>query len=765
MAAFCQHGRATPTRAPPPPIIPHRWLLFRLGPFLYRVLLGFFCCISVAWAAQPALPAVPLLFGCPVDPGPELPDLPPGDPTDQRIEVFTGHAELDLNAGALFEDGIQIRRGDAVVSAPGGRYDEATGRFDLDGGLTYADPTAAISGGDAYFDSLANRLRIDDATFRIFTVPARGTAGTIQVEQGQRLQLKNVTYTTCAQGHEDWLVRAGKLEINRDTGIATARDARLEFKGVPILYTPWLAYPITNERTSGFLLPALGRSESRGLEFQIPYYLNLAPNYDATLTPRYMSQRGLELLSEFRYLWPGHDGELAAEYLPNDDVNGENRYLLGWDHQSLLGAGWRATIDAQTVSDTRFFEDLYGSIASTSQTHLEHVLNLEYFDAVWSVLARFQDFETLDESLTGTDKPYRRVPQIAAGAYFPGGALGLDWEFNGEFSKFDRNAGVIGSRLHLSPGVSLPLDFGGLRIEPAAAVEHTAYSIENPAPGAADGPGRTTPIYSLDLGAVFERGARGSSGWLQTLEPRMQYVHIPYRFQDDLPVFDTIEPDFNMVQLFRKNRFLGYDRLGDTDQLNIGLTSRLIDASDGAQFLTATIGETRFFSSQDVTLPGGTAVDSNSSDWLAELGLNFRNHWRMDLGYQWDAEASQAQRAQGRLQYRRDGRHVANLAYRYRRDSVDEVDVSAAWPITARWSAVGRYDYSLRDNQALESFIGLEYENCCWGLRLVYRSYVASRTGDTDSAIAVQLVLKGLTNVGDSADRLLERGILGYKAD
>ena len=444
-----------------------------------------------------------------------------------------------------------------MLSAPGARYDETTGRFDLEGGLTYWDPAAAISGADASFDSLTNQLRIDDATFRIFAVPARGTAGTIKVEQERRLKLKDVTYTTCAEGQNGWLLRAAKIDINRDTGMATARDARLEFQGVPILYSPWLAYPITNKRTSGFLLPALGRSDSRGLEFQIPYYLNLAPNYDATLTPRYMSQRGLELQSEFRYLGFRHDGEMEAEFLPNDDVNGENRYLFGWDHTSQLGAGWRATINARTVSDTRFFEDLGSSVSSTSQTHLEHVLNLEYFDDIWSVLARFQDFETLDEALSGTEKPYRRVPEVTALAHVPDGVLGLDWDFTGDLSVFDRSTGVTGMRLHLSPEVSLPLDYRGLWIEPAVAVEHTAYNINNAGAGAADGPSRTTPIYSLDLGTVFERGARGGGGWLQTLEPRMQYVHIPFRFQDDLPVFDTIEPDFNMVQLFRKNRFIG----------------------------------------------------------------------------------------------------------------------------------------------------------------------------------------------------------------
>ncbi|MCC7258325.1 MAG: LPS-assembly protein LptD [Gammaproteobacteria bacterium] len=717
-------------------------------------------------AAEPAAPAGRLLLGCPVDALPEVPDLPAGDPLDQRIEIFTGRAEVDLDSGALFENDVSIRRGEAVLTAPGGRYDRATGRFDLEDGLRYRDPVTAVDGRDATFDAQAGRLRIDGAQYHVLTVPARGSAGTIEIERDRQLHLRDVSYTTCATGDEDWLLRAGRIDINRDTGIATARNARLVFMGVPILYTPWIAYPVTNERTTGFLLPALGRSESRGVEFQIPYYLNLAPNYDATLTPRYMSQRGLELLSEFRYLWPGHSGEIAAEYLPNDDTTGDDRYLFGWEHQSHLGRGWRATLDGEAVSDTRYFEDLYGSLSATSQTHLERILEIERYADLWSVLARFQSFETLDESLVGADKPYRRAPQLAAGMYLPDGLLGLDWRLDGDFTVFERNTGTTGSRLHLAPGIALPMEYRGLRIEPAVAVTHTAYyDLKNRDPGVGEDPSRSTPVWSVDAGAVFERGARGTGGWLQTLEPRIQYVHIPFSAQDDLPVFDTIEPDFNMVQLFRRNRFLGLDRIGDTDQLNIGLTSRVIDADDGTQYLTATVGQTRFFSSQDVTLPGGDRIDSNSSDWLAELGLNFRRNWKLDLGYQWNNEDSNTQRAQGRLQYRRDGRHVANLAYRYRRDEVEEIDVSAAWPLSARWSAVGRYDYSLLEDEVLERFVGIEYQNCCWGLRLVYRNYVASRSGEKDSAIAVQLVLKGLTNVGDSADRLLERGILGYEAD
>ncbi len=721
-------------------------------------------CLSIA-TIPPSLADNSLLQGCPVDAIPDLPDLPPADPSDPRIEVFTGKTEMDLKSGAAFSKQIHIRRGGSVLTAPSANYDGTAGLFQLQEGLEFRDPQAFISGSTASFDTRDNRLQIDDTRFELFSVPSRGAAGSITVENENELRLTDVSYTTCAKGNEDWVLRASSITIDHEEGIGTARNARLVFQGVPILYAPWISYPVTNDRKSGFLLPGIGRSETRGFEFQIPYYLNLAPNYDATLTPRYMDKRGLELNSEFRYIWPGHRGQLDLAYLPDDKGTNDNRYLAGMDHQSLFGDGWRATLRGRTVSDSAYFEDLASGISASSQTHLERVMDLEHYSNMLSLLLRFQDFETLDESLVGEDKPYRRVPQLAFSARLPDSEHSLDLRLDGELSYFERNAGVTGGRLHLSPVATLPLAWHGFWFEPAVALTHTAYSLDDTAPDEDKRPSRTAPILSADLGTVFERGARGSDGWLQTLEPRVQYVYIPYRNQDDLPVFDTIEPDFNLVQLFRTNRFLGYDRLGDTSELNLGLTSRLLDADNGVQYVTATVGQSRYMSDQDVTLPGEPPVDSNSSDWLAELGLNFSDHWKLDLGYQWDSDAGQSQRFRSRVQYRRDGRHVANVAYRYRRDMLEAIDVTAAWPIADRWSAVARYDYSIYDSEPIERFVGVEYETCCWGLRLVYRRYLATRAGESDTAIALQLVLKGLTNVGDPVDRLLERGILGFDSD
>ena len=624
----------------------------------------------------------------------EAADLPPSDPSDPRIEVFSGKAEADLNSGAVFSDQIRIRRGDGVLTAPGGSYDKATGDFNLEGGLDYRDPRGAISGKDAEFDSTTNEIQVDDASFEIFAVPARGSADSLTVTRDNKFRMTDVTYTTCAKGHEDWVLRAAKIDIDRDTGVATARDARLEFMGVPILYSPWISYPVTNERKSGFLLPAFGNSTSRGAELEIPYYFNLAPNYDATVTPRYMTQRGLELMSEFRYLGEGQTGKLEAEYLPNDKITNQDRYLVGWDTQSILGRGWRATFDGHAVSDSNYFEDLYRGVAATSQTNLERVLDFQYFDDTWSILARFQDYQTLDDSLTATEKPYKRVPQLAASAYVPDGVLGLDYTFDGEFSVFERNVGPTGMRLHLSPGVALPLRYRGFWLEPAAAIEHTTYSIENAEPGQADGPSRTTPIYTVDLGTIFERGSRGSAGWLQTLEPRVQYVHIPFRQQDDLPVYDTIEPDFNLVQLFRANRFLGLRPAGryrpaqhrpHQPGRRCGQRHAVHHGHRGPVALLRLPGR-----HAARRLAGGQQVLRLARGIRDELLGPLENESRLAVG----RRGGQSQRSEVSLRYRRDDQRVANVAYRYRRDSLEEVDVSAAWPLSDRWSVVGRFDYS-----------------------------------------------------------------------
>jgi LPS-assembly protein len=553
--------------------------------------------------------------------------------------------------------------------------------------------------------------------------------------------------------------------VDGDSGTGTARNARLEFMGVPIFYTPWISYPVTTQRKTGFLLPNISRSDSRGLEFDLPYYLNLAPNYDATLTPRVMTKRGFELDSDFRYLLPNHDGDFRAELLPHDDVTSDTRYLLAWKHQSLPADNWRLSVDARTVSDKQYFEDLYGTLGTTSQTFLERRVDLQYLDDYWSVLLRVQDYQTLDEIIGPTDKPYVRLPELAARGDYTEGPLGLAAALDSEFTWFQRAEGVTGARLHVAPEVSWPLRYRGVSLEPALVFDYTHYALRDTAPGAAANPTRTVPIYSVDLSTVFERLVDRAEPWLQTIEPRVEYVRIPFRQQDDLPVFDTTEPDFNLVQLFRKNRFVGLDRIGDTNQLSVGLTTRLLDAGSGTQILSATLGQARYFTPLSVTLPGGAPSSDAASNYVAELGLRLQPRWNLNLGYQWNTDTSRTELAEARVQYRPDRARVLSLAYRYRADTLDEIEVAGAWPVTDRWNLVGRYDYSVLDHQQLEALVGVEYQNCCWGVRLTARRHLASRDGSSDTSVALQLVLKGLGNPTEPADRILENGILGYDRD
>jgi LPS-assembly protein len=343
--------------------------------------------------------------------------------------------------------------------------------------------------------------------------------------------------------------------------------------------------------------------------------------------------------------------------------------------------------------------------------------------------------------------------------------MGLAAGISGEIVNFDRDVGVTGWRLNLSPQFELPVGGPGWFIKPAIALDYTQYELSNTLPGERTDPSRSVPIASFDTGLILERTMSGGSRRIQTIEPRLLYVHIPHRNQDNLPVFDTIMPDLNLVQLFRKNRFLGVDRIGETDQVSVGITSRILDVETGRELLTATIGQTRYFSDRQVTLPGDSPDNFESSDFIAEVQFFLAKNLNFDIGHQWGSGNSGTTMSEARLQYRPASNKILNISYRFRRDSLEQGDLSWIWPISTKWNFVGRYNYSFRDQEVLEQFFGLEYESCCWGIRVFTRRHISTRDGTRDSSFGLQLVLKGMTSVGTAADKLLERGILGYSAD
>jgi len=694
-------------------------------------------------------------------PAPPPFELPEDNVPEDELAVFSGQAKFSLGGDVSFKEDISLVSGNRLLRAQGASYDRETGVFTVEGQVEFRDPQTRIRADRAELNQFSEELRFDVAEFQLWSVPARGKGEYIKAEKSGKLSLSKVSYTSCPEGNNDWILKASKIRIDQKHGIGTAKNARLSFKGVPFLYLPYISYPVTNERKSGWLIPKIGSSQQRGLDIEVPYYWNIAPQFDATFIPRYMSKRGVQLNSKFRYLTRRNEGALFGEILPHDDVANEYRALVGVQHTTNFTRDWRTRIDAINVSDSNYFEDLSSGLASTSQINLLQRADIDYFNDIWSAQLRFEHYQTLDDAIDETDLPYTTLPKLTIRGYTPNGWLGLKYSLDTELAYFDRDVGVTGLREHIETEIALPRRLGFLDIEPAAAVLFTGYQLNDTTPGADDTPSFAAPIFSIDSSMVFER-LTSKRSWMQTLEPRVLYTYIPSHDQSDIPVFDTIEPDLNVVQLFRKNRFVGNDRLGDTNHVSLGITTRLIDTDGGDEFLNATLGQILYFGDRDITLPDGLPSDSSSSDYLLEFGLKLHENWRMHLGYQYNTDTDKSQRTDVRLSYRASDMKLANVSYRFRNDLYEEIDVSAAWPVTEHWNLVGRYKYSIFDRSTLDRFVGIEYDTCCWSIRGIWRRNLTNRNGEFDTSFSVQLQLKGLGNNTSAADRWLDRGTLDY---
>jgi LPS-assembly protein len=683
------------------------------------------------------------------------------DPKTIQLEAGRIEAQIGDNPSASMSDGVLLQRDDKLAGAESARYDPEQRALFLEGGVRYEDPGTQIISRSAEFGYDMGRIRFVGAEFSLGSNNSRGAADSLEINQNGTLSLGGVQYTTCPPGAEDWLIEGKSILLDTNTGVGTAKGMKLRFKSVPILYLPHMSFPISDARKSGFLTPEIGSSARGGNEIRVPWYWNIAPNYDATITPRLLTDRGLQLAAEFRYLSQRNDGRLAADYLPDDSVLNRSRHQLQYQHRTLFDNGWRNRINFREVSDSQYFEDLGGSLSASSITNLDRHVSFDYYSRHLSLFAQVQDFQTIDDTILPEDQPYRRLPQVLLSANWPLAILDLGLDL--DVVNFDRDTGITGWRFNAAPSIEVPITRPGAFFTPAIAFNYTRYDLSNTAPGEATEQTRTVPIASVDTGLILERAMTGSNR-IQTIEPRMLYVNIPFREQDDLPVFDTITPDLNLVQLFRKNRFLGLDRIGDTEQLSFGVTTRVLDLDTGRELVTATIGQTRYFGDRMVTLPGVAASTLERSDYIAQLRFLLWKNVNFGFGHQWGTGDNGTALSEARIQYRPARNRILNIAYRFRRDSLEQGDISVSWPITKKWSFVGRYNYSIRDQEALEEFYGFEYESCCWGLRLVTRRHISTRDGTRDTSIGLQFILKGMTSVGTAADKMLERGILGYSA-
>ncbi len=699
------------------------------------------------------------------------------DPEQSALDVKANDAQLVENGISVFTGDVVVSRGGQELKADRVSYNQISGDITAQGDIQIRDSEIIINAQQAEWILSNDEGRLIDAYYRLRQNHARGRADTVYRQGTVKTLLKNASYTTCEPDDNAWLLESSSIHLDHNKNVGMARNVKVRLAGIPIFYTPYLSFPLSDERKSGFLTPSFGSSDETGVDIQAPYYWNISPEKDATFTPRYMSERGLMLNTEFRYLHARHQGKIDAGLLLNDQLRNDgdrlnpnyndDRKHFSLRHTGYFLSNWNTAIDYNYVSDKRYLEDFGSNLSLASTTHLNRQFSVGYTGRNWGFTGRFQGYQTLTDNI----KPYQRLPQLLLKGSFPDKAMGLNYDIKAEYVDFEHDDNIAGQRIDLEPAVSLPWTSIAAFVTPRIALRYTRYNLTDNLTTAMDKtPTRTAPVISLDSGLFFEREMSwGRNAYIHTLEPRAFYLYIPERNQAGLPVFDSSLRTFNMWQLFAYDRFAGADRLGDANQLSMALTSRFINQQTGREALRVSLGQIQYFRDRDVTI-NNTGTDTRSrSDLVAELTASLAKEWTLRGEMQWDPYENRSNMSAVRLQYRGDKGRLLNIAHRYRRDNVtnleglEQLDISARVPINKQWSIVGRWYRSLKEDQTLETLAGIEYNSCCWATRLLIRDYVNNAfDDDRNLAIFFQVELKGLGNLGQKTDALLERSILGY---
>jgi LPS-assembly protein len=683
--------------------------------------------------------------------------------TEKREEtpIFISAEQMEGEKGSQIKASgtVELRTGGRAVSADSLIYRQDTKDLIADGKVRIEQDGNVLSGPRLQLNLETNIGVIEKPEFYFSDNNARGNASTIQIQSRQNYVLRNVSYTTCPADNDDWLLKVRELEIDRDRQIGAARGAHIEFMGVPILYTPWMDFSLNDQRKSGFLGPVIGSTGTGGSELTLPYYWNIAPNRDATFSPRFMLKRGVLLNNELRYLDTNFFGETHLDVLPSDKLANFTRSRLAILHTHNLRYALGGALNINRVSDDAYFRDLSTTVLATSQTNLVREGVLSYTGGWWNSAARLQSFQTLQDPAAPVTVPYHRVPQVTLDAQKTLSKVNMT--FAGEFADFHHPTSVSGQRLVAHPSLSYRLVAApAFYLTPKLGVHATYY-----APGANNVTAlprmtRVLPIASLDGGMTFERTTViDGSPYVQTLEPRAYYVYIPYRDQSQFPNFDTAQADFSFAQMFTENRFFGSDRIGDANQVTLALTSRLLRPDSGAEQLRIAIGQR--FSAETPRVSLETPAASNKSDILLAVSGQVTPKWSLDSAFQYNPNQTESEKIVVASRFRPEAGKVLNLGYRFTRGSLRQADVSTQWPLSGRWHAVARWNYSLQDHRVLEALAGFEYNESCWTVRLVAQNFTTA-TQQFSTGFFVQLELNELVKVGPDPLALLQQSIPGY---
>ncbi|MBV5296838.1 MAG: LPS-assembly protein LptD [Rhodoferax sp.] len=720
-----------------------------------------------------------------IDPAvrPALPIFVTGD----RI---TGRSDRET----VIDGRAMLRKGDLVIKADRLEYDQPTD-------LAKARGHVRINRAGNVYEGPLLELQVDafegffsQPTYHFLRNQAHGQADRVDFLDDQRAVIYNASFTTCqrlpgADWLPDWILKATSISIDNEEDTGTARGALLSFKGVPLLPIPYLSFPLSDQRKSGFLPPTIGLDNVNGTEFSQPYYWNIAPNRDATFTPTLMSKRGLNLGGELRYLEPTYTGAVRLDWMPVDTLSDAGRWGLNLNHQASFASGWSdqgiaLNLSLNRVSDDNYWRDFTRTNGSLTQRLLANDATLAWRNGLFSSTVRTLKWQTLQDIGAPIIPPYDRLPQVAT-RYVRDDLGGLNLSADADFTRFESDASLTGQpnarRMFGLLQVSRPWQSAAGFVTPRLQLHASNYQFDAPLANGESQFTRVLPTLSIDSGLVFERDMQMFGRDLrQTLEPRAFYVNTPYHDQSLLPNYDSGANDFNLSTIYSENAFVGNDRISDSNLLTIGVTSRFLSQATGAEVARVGVAQRLRFQDQKVTLPGGAPVLDRISDLLLGGSINWDPRWSFDGTVQFNPNTEQSVRSTLGARYNPGSYRTLSVAYRYQRDASEQLDLGWQWPVSdlwgdrgqyrgagqglgeGRWYSVGRLNYSMNDSKLVDSVLGFEYDAGCWLGRMVWERLQTSTITATQR-IMFQLEFVGFSRLGVNPLKSLKDNIPNYQ--
>lgn len=721
----------------------------------------------------------------------------PQSSTNQTIRIISDHSEAKMGEQAKFSGNVSFNQGSRHIAADEAILDQPNEQLDANGNLIFQDEMFTITADSLVAKMQSNSARLTGAKYWLHGQQIHGDAQELEITQDNNLHLSQTNFTTCPPGDNSWLLEADKIKIDGEEEWGELWGAKLRVADIPIFYIPYMTIPVTSKRKSGFLFPTFSTSTTNGIELAVPYYWNIAPEYAFTLTPHYMSARGMFLKSKFEYLaGDAQQGQLDIEYLQDDDkVTGSpNRHLMSWSHQGAINENWRVLANYIDVSDNNYFNDLSSDVQSTTDNQLNRIGEMSYLERNWNFSAKVQDIKVLGNE----EDPYQVMPQLEYNYRSANFWQGLDFDLFSEATHFTHREyeEASATRIHLEPSISLPIHVPAGSLTSELKLLQTNYWQESD--GAQESPllektvNRTLPQIRVHGKMNFARDTSYFDiAYRQTLEPQIQYLYVGYQDQDNIGIYDSGKLQEDYYGLFRDRRFSGLDRIADANQITLGLTTKLFD-SHNIEKMSFSLGQIFYLqpSRVDFADPNGSGAllnqeNTSNSVLAAELSTYLYKDWYFGGSIQYDTKAHDNKKSEATLDFRPSTNKLLQFNYRYMPDlyntntnesvNISQTGFRGAWPINDNLYMVGNWYYDLNESRSVESYAGLQYESCCWAIRLSYHYHIKTNyedeydpNGDNrelfERGISLNLVIKGLGGSGPlGVSDMLNDGLFNYR--